>query len=61
MSKGSGRRPTLIDREEFQKNWDRIFNSKVVSDGQVEEGEERASKEAPVLPVSSSQGQVCSR
>jgi len=28
MSKGSGRRPTLIPVEEFSDNWSRIFRKK---------------------------------
>lgn len=27
MSKGSKRRPTLINNEEFESNWDRIFSA----------------------------------
>ena len=28
MSKGSKRRPTLITKEEFEENWDKIFGRK---------------------------------
>ena len=28
MSKSSKRRPTLITKEEFEKNWDKIFGRK---------------------------------
>ena len=30
MSKGSKRRPTLITKEEFEENWDKIFARKEI-------------------------------
>jgi len=45
MGKGSGRRPTSIEREEFESNWDSIFRREKKNSPDMRKREKKSEKE----------------